>query len=249
MATLTEHAMLNGLEENLKSSIEYAGGEVPSDTCVWEYPDIIREQLSSNKFDNTTEGITIDAIDAPEYSGISTWPEGTILQDLLEDLFYKVLPKVPSVIKGDIITTDESGKDQFAPDPESYIDSLIPNTQYLRLFLASQKDPIYISLAPINGVDGNINLTNYYTKSEIDNKLDNYYNKSDVNSVISDINEKFKDYYTKSEVDEVKESLQTQLDNLDEQVNNIDQKVIQIVQSESATENDAINTFDSIFIK
>ena len=46
MATLTEHTMLNGLEENLKSAIEYAGGTIPDNTCVWMYPDIIRTQLT-----------------------------------------------------------------------------------------------------------------------------------------------------------------------------------------------------------
>ena len=47
MANLVEHTMLNGLEENLKSAIEMAGGEIPTDACVWDYPGIIRDQLSS----------------------------------------------------------------------------------------------------------------------------------------------------------------------------------------------------------
>ena len=117
MATLTEHTMLNGLEENLKSAIEYAGGTIPDNTCVWMYPDIIRTQLTGSgeggkvnlvpgdgieitqdekgnivisAKPSSAENIIVDAIDAPEYSGISTWPEGTILQNLLEDLFYMI---------------------------------------------------------------------------------------------------------------------------------------------------------------
>lgn len=173
MATLTEHTMLNGLEENLKNAIEEVGGSIPDDTCVWMYPNIIRDQLSGEGYEGkrinyipgdgidiiknkdgdyvisakpvNAEYITIDAIDAPDYSGIVSWEEGTILQNMLEDLLYKVIPNIPSIIKGDFIKTDSTGKDQYAPELNSYIDSLDPNTVYLRLFLVSQKDPIYIS--------------------------------------------------------------------------------------------------------
>lgn len=224
MATLTEHTMLNGLEENLKSAIEYAGGNIPDNTCVWMYPDIIRNQLSggsnslnliagdgieivknddgimiSTKLPNT-EQITIDAIDAPEFSGISTWPEGTILQNLLEDLFYKVLPKLPSITKGDVIITDSNGGDQYAPELESYIDSLRPNTPYLRLFLVSQKDPIYISMEKIIGIGGNggsVDLSNYYTINQIDNKFGEL--RQEIDNLEFDVD--LTDYYTKDDVD------------------------------------------------
>ena len=260
MATLTEHTMLNGLEENLRSAIEYAGGNIPDNTCVWMYPDIIRNQLTGGGdvnliagnginivkdehgnyiiSSNTTggaagsssaENITVDAIDAPEYSGISTWPEGTVLQDLLEDLFYKVIPKIPSIVKGDIVITDANGRDQYAPDIESYIDSLRPNTPYLRLFLASQKDPVYISMEKLTGLGGNgvVDLSNYYTIGQIDKKfneinekidsiegvdLEDYYNKDQVSALvdvkIDEALSKFEtpkvdldNYYTKDEVD------------------------------------------------
>lgn len=318
MATLTEHTMLNGLEENLKSAIEYAGGNIPDNTCVWMYPDIIRTQLTgpgegtkvnlvagngieinqdtngniviSAKSAQSTnaEDIIVDAIDAPEYSGISTWPEGTILQDLLEDLFYKVIPKIPSIVKGDVIITDASGRDQYAPDLESYVDSLRPNTPYLRIFLVSQVDPIYISMEKLIGIGGNggsIDLSNYYTISQIDAKfrelrqeiddlefdvdLTNYYTKEETNELLKESLENIeiqpedqekepitvvevveKVIKQEDQITQVEQTVQNQTEQITqvvEQVNNIDQTIIQKVQEESATEEDAINSFTSIF--
>lgn len=209
--------MFNGLEENLKNVIINNGGDV-TDKCIWEYPNIIDDMFKNTinninilagdgieiiKDDNgnyiisskpTAENIHIDTIDAPEYSGISTWPEGTILQNILEDLFYKVLPKVPSVTKGDVIITDENGNDRFAPESSTYIDSLTPNTKYLRLFLVSQVDPIYISL---QGLElGNENENNDITTYKFINtdsikfdvvKQDNvFYVKADINTDIEE---------------------------------------------------------------
>lgn len=315
MATLTEHTMLNGLEENLKSAIEYAGGNIPDNTCVWMYPDIIRTQLTgpgevakvnlvagngieinqdingniiiSAKSSNA-ENIVVDAIDAPEYSGISTWPEGTILQDLLEDLFYKVIPKIPSIVKGDVIITDASGRDQYAPDLESYVDSLRPNTPYLRIFLVSQVDPIYISMEKLIGIGGNggsIDLSNYYTINQIDAKfrelrqeiddlefdvdLTNYYTKEETDELLKESLENIeiqpedqekepitvvevveKVIKQEDQITQVEQTVQNQTEQITqvvEQVNNIDQTIIQKVQEESATEEDAINSFTSIF--
>ena len=60
MATLTEHTMLNGLEENLRSAIEYAGGNIPDNTCVWMYPDIIRNQLNGGSNVNLIAPLIIE---------------------------------------------------------------------------------------------------------------------------------------------------------------------------------------------
>ena len=290
MATLTEHTMLNGLEENLKSAIEYAGGQIPDNTSVWMYPDIIRNQLtgpgeggkvnlipgdginitqddsgniiisakpSSNA--SSTENITIDAIDAPEFSGISTWSEGTILQDLLEDLFYKVIPKIPSIIKGDVIITDSNGGDQYAPELESYIDSLRPNTPYLRLFLVSQKDPIYISMEKIIGVGGSgtVDLSNYYTTEETSNLIRNTFNELEIQpnpgqDPVTIIEVVDKVISQENKIETVEQTIQNQTEQIiavTEQVNNIDQTIVQKVQEESASEEEAHNIFDEIFGK
>ena len=201
MASLTNHTVMNGLEENLKNSIEFVGGSVPEGTCIWEFPEVIKEQLVGNSVEtghiiagngikvertpegyvisadidstNSAEDVLIDHIDAPSWAkGLdeNAWEEGTPLQKVLEDLFDNVLPNVPSVVKGDVIVTDENAKDPFAPDITEYIDALEPNTTYLRLFLASQETPIYISL---QGLANNVDLSNYYTKGEIDTKINN----------------------------------------------------------------------------
>lgn len=282
MATLTEHTMLNGLEENLKSAIEYAGGTIPDNTCVWMYPDIIRTQLTGpgeggkvnlvpgtgieitqdekgnvviSAKSSSAENIIVDAIDAPEYSGISTWPEGTILQNLLEDLFYKVIPKIPSIVKGDVIITDETGKDQYAPELESYVDSLRPNTTYLRIFLVSQKDPIYISLEKVVGAGGPVDLSDYYTKSQTDKLIEDSVKTIEIQPdpdkepvTVVEVVEKV--IQQESQIQQVEQTVQNQNDQIThvtEQINNMDQTIIQTVQNESATEEDAIKSFESIF--
>ena len=262
MASLTNHTLLNGLEENLKNSIEFVGGVVPEDTCAWQYPEIIKQQLTSNsletghviagegiKVEKTAEGyvvsadvdltqdaekITIDHIDAPSWArGLdeNAWESGTSLQKLLEDLFDNVLPNVPSVTKGDIITTDANGKDPFAPEelPE-YIDALKPSTQYLRLFLISQQTPIYISLEEI--ANTSIDLTDYFTKEEV-NRI---------------INNSLSGYYTKGEVDGEIQSLNSTIEKQTTQISEITQKVDNFISNESvATPEEADVLFDSIF--
>ena len=303
MASLTEHTMLNGLEENLKEAIEYVGGTVPNDSNIWEYPEIIRQQVSAGKkieiiagngikvekddlgnyivstsmpLSQTTEEITIDTIDAPSYSGLESWQEGTPLQKLLEDLFYKVLPKVPSVTKGDIITTDVDGKDPFG-DPNSYIDSLSPNTQYLRLFIASQIDPIYISLEQLNISGGNIDLSNYYTKEQVNAKLDilsekidsieipetnldDYYTKEEVNAELDTLSEKIDsieipetnldDYYTKEEVHDVIKDIDIQISPDSEPITIIDiAKNVKSQENQINQVSETINNIDKTIVQ
>ena len=287
MASLTEHTMLNGLEENLKNAIEYAGGYIPANTSIWKYPEIIRQQMGvGKKFDvigkdginvtiddngnfvisldnnniQTTENITIDAIDAPSFSGIETWPEGYPLQDLLEDLFYKVIPNIPSVTKGDIIITDENGNDPFG-GPQDYINSMKPNTMYMRIFVSSQIDPIYISLEQITTGGTDINLSNYYTKDQVNAKIDMLSDRID-SIEIPETN--LDDYYTKEEVDSKIDSIEIPETNLDDYYtkDDMDKKLSQYytayetnslvnakINDNLATEEDAILNFENIFIK
>lgn len=253
MAGLTNHTVLNGLESNLKDSIEFVGGNVPEGTCIWEFPDIIKKELTGNSADtghiiagdgikiertpegyvistdtkqtNTAENITIDHIDAPSWAkGLdeNAWEEGTPLQKVLEDLFDNVLPCIPSVIKGDIIVTDENAKDPFAPELTEYIDALEPKTTYLRLFLASQETPIYISLKDLGS---SADLSNYYTKSE----------------VITVVNDS---------IEEIEQTVKLQSDKITqvvEQVNQIDQTIIQEIQNNKITVEEAEVLFDDIF--
>ena len=47
MASLIEHAMINKLGDDLDSAITFAGGDTSSVTNIMQYPEIIRQQLSS----------------------------------------------------------------------------------------------------------------------------------------------------------------------------------------------------------
>jgi prefoldin subunit 5 len=250
MANLVEHTMLNGLEENLKSAIEMAGGEIPADSCVWDYPGIIRDQLSSGgqilkvlpgkgisvERDSkgnyvvsvieadSTENIKMDTIQAPSYAvGVKNgyWPKGTILQNFLEDLFSKVLPYVPSVLSGEIIIADNEGNDVFGYDEQTkdpqVKNGLDKNNQYLRLNIASQTEPVYISLENlrVKAEDVNVDLSNYYVKSEVDNLIKTSQDElsSNVDEVINNITDRINAHYIK-------------LENLRKDVNSLNEKIL-----------------------
>ena len=243
MANLVEHTMLNGLEENLKNAIEMAGGEIPADSCVWDYPGIIRDQLSSGgqvikilpgkgiqverdskgnyivsvENADTSDNIEIDTIQAPSFAvGVEggQWNKGTILQEFLEDLFSKVFPYVPSVKGGEIIEADEDGNDIFGYD-ETTGNPLVTNgldrgNQYIRLSLASQIEPVYISLENLKTNTDNIDLSKYYTKEEIDNKIASLIDK--INEVKLNL---ASNYYDKTEVDELVDSKIAEIPDVD----------------------------------
>lgn len=247
MANLVEHTMLNGLEENLKSAIEMAGGEIPTDACVWDYPGIIRDQLSSGgyvlkvlpgkgiqverdskgnyvvsvKNADTTSNIEINTIQAPSFAvGVEggQWDKGTILQSFLEDLFSKVLPYVPSVKGGEIIEADEEGNDVFGYD-ENTGKPLVTNgldryNQYIRLSLASQIEPIYISLENLKTNADNIDLLKYFTKEET-NKLVS----TSISKAVSDIETKIRlNYFTKDDVKSAVAKLKKDIDKVGEEL-------------------------------
>lgn len=243
MANLVEHTMLNGLEENLKNAIEMAGGEIPTDSCVWDYPGIIRDQLSSGgqvvkilpgkgiqverdskgnyivsvENADTSDNIEINTIQAPSFAvGVEggQWNKGTILQEFLEDLFSKVFPYVPSVKGGEIIEADEDGNDIFGYD-ETTGNPLVTNgldrgNQYIRLSLASQIEPVYISLENLKTNTDNIDLSKYYTKEEIDNKIASLIDK--INEVKLNL---ASNYYDKTEVDELVDSKIAEIPDVD----------------------------------
>ena len=44
---IMDNSMQNGLQINLKDAIEDVGGFVPESACLWQYPEIIRKNLSA----------------------------------------------------------------------------------------------------------------------------------------------------------------------------------------------------------
>ena len=298
MANLVEHTMLNGLEENLKNAIEMAGGEIPTDSCVWDYPGIIRDQLSSGgqvvkilpgkgiqverdskgnyivsvENADTSDNIEINTIQAPSFAvGVEggQWNKGTILQEFLEDLFSKVFPYVPSVKGGEIIEADEEGNDIFGYD-ETTGNPLVTNgldrgNQYIRLSLASQIEPVYISLENLKINTDNIDLSKYYTKEEVDNKIaslidkinevklnlaSNYFTKDEVNDLadskiaeIPDVD--LSGYYTKDEVYN-----KSEVDSLiDSQINDIPETDLSNYYTKSETESVINNIIENFQIQ
>jgi hypothetical protein len=53
--SVLENSMSAGLQTNLKNAITDAGVKVPSSTCLWQYPEVIRKNLVSK----TVTGVNI----------------------------------------------------------------------------------------------------------------------------------------------------------------------------------------------
>lgn len=107
-------------------------------------------------------------------------PTGTKFQEVFEKLFDDILPAMPSVLKGDIITSDKNGKDiyQHPHYQETKTKSgLDPNNQYIRIFVNSQEEPVYISCEPLNtGGGGGISPDDILTESEAEKLFDEVFN-------------------------------------------------------------------------
>lgn len=189
MASLVEHSIFNNFDEELRDAIIAAGGTVPEGTCPCDYPSIIKDQLTTTKnivlegglgikivkdgdkytISANTEATTTNDL-RPPYNidndpDIDTIPAGTSAQEVFNKLFENILPSLPSVLSGDIIKASDNGTDQYQnPNyPETGIKSgLNPSEYYIRLFLASKQEPIYISCAAlINNAGGEPNVIDY----------------------------------------------------------------------------------------
>ena len=89
-------------------------------------------------------------------------PAGTPMQMVFEKLFTEIIPfKIPSIIEGDVIVADDDGKDFYTnkidkTDRKNYIKTGLQSGEpYVRLFIISQVEPIYINAsALITDVEG-----------------------------------------------------------------------------------------------
>ena len=209
MASLVEHSIFNNFDEELRDAIIAAGGTVPEGTCPCDYPNIIKDQLTTAKnivlegglgikivkdgdkytISANTEATTTNDL-RPPYNidndpDIDTIPAGTSVQEVFNKLFENILPTLPSVLSGDIIKSSDNGTDQYQnPNyPEAGIKSgLNPSEYYIRLFLASKQEPIYISCsALINNTGGT-----QYTGKNTDTILMDINNKN--NTISAELN-------------------------------------------------------------
>lgn len=197
---ILETSMVNGVEQNLKDALTDVGVKVPENTCLWEVSNLIRKTLISNtvnginfrgkggiKIVPTTENdITTYTISTnidtfrlkrPDYAASNpNFGNDFTIQDIFNDLFDNILPKVKGVHAGDMTVSNISGNDT-KPWKNTYFevsgkkDGLIPNTKYLRLYLTSQEEPLYISIGNItDDVTGGYNMKSSDTvKIIIDN--------------------------------------------------------------------------------
>lgn len=129
-----------GIQTNLKDALEDVGVKVPSTACLWEYPEIIRENLVSKNIIDTIDGINLVGkdiinidqfyddsnikytistkyntygIDRPNYAPENDkWGKKLSVEETFNDLFNKVLPAVRGVYFADITETDNYGNDK-----------------------------------------------------------------------------------------------------------------------------------------
>lgn len=62
---IIEQSMLNGLQVNLKNAIESVGVNVPKSHCLWQYPEIIRNNLTAI---NNIGEYTVENSDTVEFT-------------------------------------------------------------------------------------------------------------------------------------------------------------------------------------
>ena len=180
------HVLMNKLDDELSIAIQSVGGDVSGAKGPWDYPEIIKNQLSANcssesglkdftlgpglKVEDagcgcdkdkkilfaTSDALMVGALNPPTGSYMQrigkAIPVGTSIQSVFETLFYDILPKMPSLYKGDVIVALPNGTDQY--NEEDLKTGLTPGDAYLRLYVANRQEPIYISLKAVQGSGG-----------------------------------------------------------------------------------------------
>lgn len=173
--SVLENSMSTGLQSNLKQSIENAGVRVPSSTCLWQYPEIIRSKLVAKtvtginilggdiiNIDTSSDGKVLTynistvfdtyGVPRPNYAWENTkWGKEITVKEAFDDLFNNILPAVKGVYAGDMTITDLDGKDTKQWKHELFNESgyksgLTPTSRYIRLYLTSQAEPIYVNI-------------------------------------------------------------------------------------------------------
>ena len=199
--SILENSISTGLQSNLKDSIESAGVKVPSSTCLWQYPEIIRKNLVAK----TVTGINIlggDIINItsesdgdiltynistlfdsygtprPNYAWENTkWGKAITAKELFNDLFTNILPAVRGVYAGDMTITDLEGTDTKIWEHTLFNQTgrkkgLVPTSRYIRLYLTSQAEPIYVNIGNLlEEITNGYNVKNSETvKFEVDDE-------------------------------------------------------------------------------
>lgn len=138
--SVLENSMSVGLQTNLKNAIANAGVKIPSSTCLWQYPEVIRKNLISKtitgfnilggdvinidyKCNTNSEGKDIieynistifdtNGVPRPNYAWENTkWGKEVSVKEVFDDVFTNILPAVRGVHAGDMTITDLQGND------------------------------------------------------------------------------------------------------------------------------------------
>lgn len=195
MDSVLENSINQGLKNNLKTAMASAGVKVSSKTGLWQYPKIIREKMAINtinginliggdciKITPTVENDIINyeistSIDSyklnrPKWASENNqWGKNLTVQTIFDDLFANILPTIRGVYAGDVTTTDYDGNDTTIWKNELFGVSgqktgLKQSSRYLRLYLTSQHEPLYICIdSYIENITGGYNVADSDTVS------------------------------------------------------------------------------------
>lgn len=173
--SILENSINTGLKGNLDAAITNAGVKIPKNTGLWEYPEIIRKNLVSKtvtginilgkdvlNIDISSDGEVVTynlstifdtyGIDRPNYADESnSWGKKLSIEDVFNDLFGNILPKVRGVHAGDMTVTNLSGEDTSEWNNTLFKQTglktgLEPTSRYIRLYLTCQAEPLYIHM-------------------------------------------------------------------------------------------------------
>jgi hypothetical protein len=173
--SVLENSVNTGLKTNLNRAITNAGVKIPADTCMWEYPEIIRKNLVAKTItginilgkdvinvDTTSDGEVLTynistlfdtyGIDRPNYAKENKkWGTNLTVETVFKDLYTNVLSEVRGVYSGDMTTTDIDGTDLNEWENTLFNKTglktgLEPTTRYIRLYLTCQAEPIFINI-------------------------------------------------------------------------------------------------------
>lgn len=188
MDSVLENSINQGLKNNLKNAMEGAGVKVSSNTGLWQYPEIIRKKMAVNTVnginligdDCINISYTVDndiltyeistSLDTYELKrpnwvkDNSQWGKKLSVQNIFDDLFANILPSVRGVYAGDMTSTDYNGNDMTEWHNELFgvkgsKSGLKQSSRYLRLYLTSQHEPLYICVASnIEDITGGYNV-------------------------------------------------------------------------------------------
>ena len=193
MDSVLENSINQGLKNNLKNAMEGAGVKVSSKTGLWQYPEIIRNKMAANtvnginlvggdciKISYTVDNdivnyeiaTSIDSykLNRPIWANPNNrWDKNLTVQDLFDDLFANILPNIKGVYAGDMTSSDYDGNDTSEWHNELYGVSghktgLKQSSRYLRLYLTSQHEPLYICTGSyIEEITGGYNVSDSNT--------------------------------------------------------------------------------------